>query len=520
MWLHPECVFEKNELGASLADFQWSKCRLQCGQYEPKIPILYHRCSGSNNEMEVSCKKKNFHGQKTSKRIQQADILSDYISSDSEVEDNQSLLDNVFNYSPCSGLSALHFEFDGAKNASQDPLPQSRATVADQNTFPNDSSKSGATKSDTAFFNENAFSKHSALPSDDTEKISCKTYSSENLDSGLSQETLQKLGHFTGNLMEKEKMRLAEINISDLLEISREEWEKMVNNRLPNRLATKYYSDILLKKLQNLFSDYAPCVRNHYLRNQHKVVELQSSDDRYYEGNVNVYCAHSTCCKCEVVTLIKLYSRIDRVEANICISGKRSHDVECVRQRPVTGERRKNLVKTLENEQPLAVYRSLQTSLTENERVYGSHTYAPSQAVLRNIKYREKLSNRFSNDWVVNLKLMAEKYKKNNNPFIREYSPINPWVILFTDAQIHAYCDICRRDIIYFDATGSVLKNSSEGKQYQMYNFVIRNPYEGGPALPVATFISSCHNSIIISHFINEFLKAVTKKCGPKKNQS
>ena len=66
------------------------------------------------------------------------------------------------------------------------------------------------------------------------------------------------------------------------------------------------------------------------------------------------------------------------------------------------------------------------------------------------------MSNRFGNDWVVNLKLMAEKYKKNNNPFIGEYSPINPWVILFTDAQIHAYSDICRRDIIYFDATGSV----------------------------------------------------------------
>ena len=44
-------------------------------------------------------------------------------------------------------------------------------------------------------------------------------------------------------------MRFAEINISDLLEISREEWEKMVYNRLPNRFATKYYSDNLLKKI-------------------------------------------------------------------------------------------------------------------------------------------------------------------------------------------------------------------------------------------------------------------------------
>ena len=125
MWLHPKCVFEKNELGTSLSDFQWSKCRLQCGQSEPEIPILYHRCSGSNNEMEVSFKKKNFYGQKTSKRIQQADIFSDYFSSDSEAEDNQSLLDNVFNYSPCSGLSALHFEFDGAKKC----IPRSSTTI-------------------------------------------------------------------------------------------------------------------------------------------------------------------------------------------------------------------------------------------------------------------------------------------------------------------------------------------------------------------------------------------------------
>ena len=91
-------------------------------------------------------------------------------------------------------------------------------------------------------------------------------------------------------------------------------------------------------------------MRNHYLRNQNKVVELQSSDNRHFKDNVNVCCEYSTCCKCEVVILIKLYSRIDRVEAEVCVFGKRSYDVECVKQRPVSGERRKNLVKTLQNE--------------------------------------------------------------------------------------------------------------------------------------------------------------------------
>ena len=58
-------------------------------------------------------------------------------------------------------------------------------------------------------------------------------------------------------------MRFAEMNIFDLLKISREGWEKMVNHRLPNRFATKCYSGILLKKLQSLYSDCVPCMRNH-----------------------------------------------------------------------------------------------------------------------------------------------------------------------------------------------------------------------------------------------------------------
>ena len=75
-------------------------------------------------------------------------------------------------------------------------------------------------------------------------------------------------------------------------------------------------------------------------------MKLQSSDDRYYEGSENVYCAHSTCCKYEVATSIKLYSTIDRVEAEVCTIGKKSHIAENVRQRPVSGERRKNFIET------------------------------------------------------------------------------------------------------------------------------------------------------------------------------
>ena len=103
---------------------------------------------------------------KISKRIQQVDILTDSYFSDSKAGDNQPLQDGVLNYSSRSDSATLYFQscspklstaFDDAKNASQDCLPQSGATAADENKFSNNSLKSGSIKSNSAFTNENAF---------------------------------------------------------------------------------------------------------------------------------------------------------------------------------------------------------------------------------------------------------------------------------------------------------------------------------------------------------------------------
>ena len=160
--------------------------------------------------------------------------------------------------------------------------------------------------------------------------------------------------------------------------------------------------------------------------------------------------------------------------------------------------RHSSLIEKLQNKRPLSVFRDLQHSLLENEKFYEGHTYAPSQAVLRNLnKSKGKLCNRYSDNWVSNLQTMLEKYKQ----FKRDFSVINPWVILFTDAQLLAYSEICQTDIVYFDATCSVLQNSSDGKLYQIYNFVIRNTYVDESSLPVAIFISSRHDADTIRYF-------------------
>ena len=43
---------------------------------------------------------------------------------------------------------------------------------------------------------------------------------------------------------------------------------------------------------------------------------------------------------------------------------------------------------------------------------------------------------------------------------------------------------------------------------------LLRNPYQGGLSLPAASFVSACHNTDIIPHFIEVFQNNAVKQCG------
>ena len=43
---------------------------------------------------------------------------------------------------------------------------------------------------------------------------------------------------------------------------------------------------------------------------------------------------------------------------------------------------------------------------------------------------------------------------------------------------------------------------------------LLRNPYQGGLALPAASFVSASHNTDIIPHFIEVFQNNALKQCG------
>ena len=112
--------------------------------------------------------------------------------------------------------------------------------------------------------------------------------------------------------------------------------------------------------------------------------------------------------------------------------------------------------------------------------------------------------------------MMVKEISEKNGAFIRDIGAKLPRVVLFTDAQIKFFVDVCKRDIIYLDATGSVMKKSGEQKGFQIYTLLGRHPNEGGPALFVATSVTTCHDTRSIRNFLYIFLKVTTEVTGSK----
>ena len=96
--------------------------------------------------------------------------------------------------------------------------------------------------------------------------------------------------------------------------------------------------------------------------------------------------------------------------------------------------------------------------LTEDKRVYGSFTYAPSKAALRNLKSQGKVSKRYFDQETINVSITVEYFGKINDPFISRFTSLPRQITMYTNAQIQTCCAIYEKDIIYFNATDSIIK--------------------------------------------------------------
>lgn len=79
---------------------------------------------------------------------------------------------------------------------------------------------------------------------------------------------------------------------------------------------------------------------------------------------------------------------------------------------------------------------------------------------------------------------------------------VMPW----SKRSISIFHKRSQEDIVYLDATGSILKRSenSEGPFY-VYELVVRNPKKGSLLFPVATYVTCDHTTASVQYFLSVF---------------
>nr|XP_039252651.1 uncharacterized protein LOC120329920 isoform X1 [Styela clava]XP_039252659.1 uncharacterized protein LOC120329920 isoform X1 [Styela clava] len=295
----------------------------------------------------------------------------------------------------------------------------------------------------------------------------------------------------------------SDVNLHSVFRIPSEIWHQAVNERTEHRFSSKgcfQMRAFILDKFQSIYKSCVPSARYHYLYSTEissKPIEVAP----LHLGYIKFQCAHHACCECFVNYLVDFHETLRGIEASIKIFGQRKHLVGCKRSLYIRGDARKNFRDKMRFIPPSVQFNESYNKLSREERDYGSHTNAPSADVLRKIKSEKKdfRATRYSS---INLKKMMENEGKNK--YIRFIGTEPPSVTIVSRTQLKYYTMRSQEDIVYFDATGSIIKRDSEGRDFQIYTLLIRNPYRGNISLPVATYVTSRHRAIDISSFLDQ----------------
>lgn len=80
-------------------------------------------------------------------------------------------------------------------------------------------------------------------------------------------------------------------------------------------------------------------------------------------------------------------------------------------------------------------------------------------------------------------------------------------VMLWSKKTMSVFHKHCKTDIVYLDATGSIVqKDSASSAPYYVYELVVRNPEKGASPLPVALYVTCDRTTASVLYFLQAFM--------------
>lgn len=106
----------------------------------------------------------------------------------------------------------------------------------------------------------------------------------------------------------------------------------------------------------------------------------------------------------------------------------------------------------------------------------GCRDKAPTPNVLENMSWEVRQKSRQHSNEILSLQIMLEKKKNIPDEVLQKVMFHPKGVLLWSSRSIEMYQERCQEDIVYLDATGSIIKKEKDSPPFYVYELVFRNP--------------------------------------------
>lgn len=220
---------------------------------------------------------------------------------------------------------------------------------------------------------------------------------------------------------------------------------------------------------------------------------------------------------CPVNVTVEVTDEVTLKTAVLFTGGDVCHSTTELKGRPVRADARTSTGETLESKLPRSVYLDSMQKLPEMVMQSGCRDEAPTKEVLKTISWSERQLKRPHSNELLSLQMLINEQKGSDNEVLQRVMMHPKGIMLWSKKTLSVFYKRCKEDIVYLDATGSIIqKGSSTSPPYYVYELVVRNPSKGASPLPVATYLTCDHTTASVTYFLQAFQTDMMKLYGKK----
>ncbi len=181
------------------------------------------------------------------------------------------------------------------------------------------------------------------------------------------------------------------------------------------------------------------------------------------------------------------------------------HNTHELKRRPVRANARHFTAELLQTKLPRSLYLESMHKLPQTVIDSGCRDDAPSKDVLKNITWSERKIKRPHSDEFTSLKKIIDEQPGTDNDVLQNVLMHPKGIMLWSTKTLSVFYKRSKEDIVYLDATGSVIKKRPQNPPYYVYELVVRNPSRGASPLPVASYVTCDHTTASVTYFLQSF---------------